>query len=188
MAMRFLEIWDLWLLPFHLRWRVLSLLSPNWTSSSMGHLTHLTTVRFVNWRVLNLLRLMSVVPTPHAPPFKLTKLNRCPSPCHELSSETGILSPIDSENARLVTFALNASPSYISLYDDVFPESCVTQSLENFFSLECIGVSPTTSSYDDRYIEEFDSKVEFRNGNYFVVLPSPLLLTFETPTCQQVKR
>ena len=78
---------------------------------------------------------------------------------------------LDSENARLVNFALNASPSYVSLYDDVFPESCVTQGLENFFSLESIGVSPTTSSYDDRYIEEFDSNVEFRDGNYFVALP-----------------
>ena len=77
----------------------------------------------------------------------------------------------DSKNARLVNFALNATPSYVSLYDGVFPESCVMQGLENFFSLESIGVSPTTSSYDDRYIEEFDSNVEFRDGNYFVVLP-----------------
>ena len=31
-------------------------------------------------------------------------------------------------------------------------------------------MSPTQSSYDDRYIEEFDSNVEFRDGNYFVAL------------------
>ena len=47
----------------------------------------------------------------------------------------------------------------------------MTQGLENFFSLESIGVSLTTSSYDDRYIEEFDSNVEFQDGNYFVALP-----------------
>ena len=77
---------------------------------------------------------------------------------------------IDSDNARLVNFALNAPLSYVSLYDDVFPESCVTQGLENFFSLESISVSPATSSNDGRYIEEFDSNVEFRDGNYFVAL------------------
>ena len=32
----------------------------------------------------------------------------------------------DSENVRLVNFALNATPSYVLLYDEVFPESCVT--------------------------------------------------------------
>ena len=44
------------------------------------------------------------------------------------------------------------------------------QGLENFFSLESIGVSSSTS-YDDRYIDKFDSNVEFRDGNYFVALP-----------------
>ena len=41
----------------------------------------------------------------------------------------------DSENARLVNFALTATPSHVSLYDNMFPESCVTLGLENFFSL-----------------------------------------------------
>ena len=60
---------------------------------------------------------------------------------------------------------------HVSLYDDVFPESCVTQGLKNFFSLESIDVLPSTSSYDNRYTEEFDSNVEFRDGNYIVALP-----------------
>ena len=76
-----------------------------------------------------------------------------------------------TENARLVNFALNATSSYVSLYEYVFPESCVTQGLENFFSHESIGVSPSTSSYGDRYIKEFDSNIEFRDGNFLVALP-----------------
>ena len=43
--------------------------------------------------------------------------------------------------------------------------------LENIFSLESIGVSPITSSYDDSSIREFESNVELRDGNYFVALP-----------------
>ena len=72
---------------------------------------------------------------------------------------------------HLVNFALNASASYSSPLNDIFPDSDVVHGLENFFSLESIGVSPESSSYDERYLKEFDDSVEFRNGRYYVSLP-----------------
>ena len=95
---------------------------------------------------------------------------------------------IDSKNARLVNFALNATPSYVSLYDDVFTESCVAQGLEIFFSLESVGVLPTTSSYEVRHIEEFDGNAEFRDGNYFVTLPWHKETLWEVPSNFQLAK
>ena len=101
-----------------------------------------------------------------------TNRNKALPPCHATDLPKSFYKPnIDSEKDRLVNFALNATPSYVSLYDDLFPELCVTQGLENFFFLESISVSSSTSSYDNRYIEEFDSHVQFRYGNPFVALP-----------------
>ena len=52
-----------------------------------------------------------------------------------------------------------------------FPDSDVVYGLEIFFSLESIGVSPESSSYDERYLKEFDDSVEFRDERYYVSLP-----------------
>ena len=43
--------------------------------------------------------------------------------------------------------------------------------LLDFFFLESIGVSPESSSYDERYLKEFDDSMEFRNGCYYISLP-----------------
>ena len=72
---------------------------------------------------------------------------------------------------KLVNFAINATSLYTSPFEDIFPESDVVQGLETFISLESIGITPETSSYDERPLREFDDSVEFQEGRYHVDLP-----------------
>ena len=69
-----------------------------------------------------------------------------------------------------------------SLYGDVFPESYATQGLENVFSWKSIAVSQITYSYDDCWIENFDSNIEFREGNYIVALLWHLETLWDIPS------
>ena len=75
------------------------------------------------------------------------------------------------EISSAVNFVLNKSPQKPYPLNIAFEESQVEQGLDDFFSLENIGISEKCSTYDDNILEEFEKSVTFQGGKYHVFLP-----------------
>ncbi|KAG1713941.1 hypothetical protein GQR58_002015 [Nymphon striatum] len=72
---------------------------------------------------------------------------------------------------QAVNFVFNTKPSYYSPMEEVFPDSDVVHGLEDFFSLESIGIKEDISSYDQNQTDKFRNSIEFRDGHYHIDLP-----------------
>ena len=79
-----------------------------------------------------------------------------------------------SETSSQVNFVMEPKKTYFSPLEDTFTDSSVEHGLENMFSLESIGCydqEESQSKYDKMKIEDFKSKIEFKESKYHVALP-----------------
>ena len=81
--------------------------------------------------------------------------------------------PCISESAykHSINFVMEPKPSYFSAVGQIFPDSSVEQGLEHMFSVESLGISEDSSSYDDDQVSRFQDSIELRDGSYYVELP-----------------
>ena len=71
----------------------------------------------------------------------------------------------------VVSCALQPKGSYFDPVAALYPESQVESNLDNFFSIESIGIPAKEKSDDDQMMKEFEKGISFENGKYHVGLP-----------------
>ena len=72
----------------------------------------------------------------------------------------------------LVNFAVNPVGYKFDPLNEIFPDSCVEYGLDNFYSLESVGIKDENSlPYEDIQVAEFAKSISFYDGHYHVQLP-----------------
>ena len=86
--------------------------------------------------------------------------------CHPNSVSSAVI-------GKSVNFVLRKADTinHYSPLKDVFEESLCEQGLENFFSMESIGIKGNIASYDEAEINKFKQSIELRDNKYYVKLP-----------------
>ena len=93
------------------------------------------------------------------------------------------------DNPTHINYVLKPKKTYFSPLEDTFPESSVEQGLENMFGLESVGcstISDTQSIYDIDKVEDFKSKIKFKDQKYSVALPWHEEIVKEVPSNENV--
>jgi len=78
---------------------------------------------------------------------------------------------LTSVERAVVNCALNPVKTSFDPIGSVIDESSVDERLDKMFSLDSMGLSEESCDYDASKIAEFEAKIEFKEGSYYVDLP-----------------
>ena len=88
-----------------------------------------------------------------------------------VKSESKISSDVISKCVNFVFQKSENKNKYYSPLTQIFSDSMCEQGMENFFSLESVGIKNKISSYDEVQIANFKESIELKDNHYYVKLP-----------------
>ena len=71
----------------------------------------------------------------------------------------------------LVNFALEPKGHQFDPLQEIFANSSVEYGLDNFYSLESVGIKEDVSIYESDQVESFKKSISYKHGHYYVKLP-----------------
>ena len=71
----------------------------------------------------------------------------------------------------VVSCALQPSGTYFDPVAAIYPDSAVESHLDNFFSIESVGISEKEKAGDEKVVTNFERGISFEEGKYHVQLP-----------------